>query len=144
MATPAETYAVAVPPASPYVRRWTHEPRSVPEARRDLHHVLAAWGLEDVADSAEVVLCELLTNSVRHADVPDDCEIETRYELLPDRSLRIEVHDADEARPFPRSPAPDAERGRGLALVDALTGGRWGAGERTGVGKCVWAVCSAP
>jgi hypothetical protein len=34
----------------------------------------------------------------------------------------------------------DAESGRGLALVDALTGGQWGVAGRVGVGKMVWAV----
>jgi hypothetical protein len=37
-------------------------------------------------------------------------------------------------------PAADAERGRGLTLVDALTRGSWGASQRDGVGKAVWAV----
>jgi hypothetical protein len=36
----------------------------------------------------------------------------------------------------------DAESGRGLALVDALTGGQWGVAGRVGVGKMVWAVCA--
>ncbi|CAG7650985.1 hypothetical protein SBRY_50496 [Actinacidiphila bryophytorum] len=34
----------------------------------------------------------------------------------------------------------DEEAGRGLALVDALTGGRWGVSDRDGVGKLLWAV----
>jgi hypothetical protein len=35
------------------------------------------------------------------------------------------------------------ESGRGLALVDALTGARWGVSERDGIGKLVWAVVAA-
>lgn len=135
-----ELYAVAVPTlSSPYVRRWTYEPRCVGEARRDLHRVLLAWEFTELAERAELVLSELLTNAIRHADAPDDGEVETRYERLP-AGIRIEVHDVDEARPLPHHPTADAETGRGLALVDALTGGQWGSDAREGLGKRVWAV----
>lgn len=124
---------------SPYVRRWTYEARCVSEARHDLHRVLSAWGLDDLADRAELVLSELLTNALRHTVPPPDREVETRYELLP-TGVRIEVHDADATRPTVHSPSTDEETGRGLALVDALTGARWGVSDRNGVGKLMWAV----
>jgi hypothetical protein len=40
--------------------------------------------------------------------------------------LLIEVWDQATGFPALRRPASDAEAGRGLHLVDALTGGRWG------------------
>ncbi|WP_333768736.1 ATP-binding protein [Streptomyces sp. IBSBF 2435] len=124
---------------SPHVKRWTYNTRCVSEARHELRRVLDAWGLDDLADRAELVLSELLTNAVRHTVPPPDCEIETRYELLP-AGVRIEVHDADETRPAAQIPSAEEESGRGLALVDALTGARWGVGDRMGIGKLVWAV----
>lgn len=56
--------------------------------------------------------------------------------------MRIEVHDSDRNRPERREPSADDDSGRGLALVDALTGGRWGVSGRAGIGKLVWAVCA--
>lgn len=124
---------------SPYVRRRTYEAQCVSEARHELRRVLSAWGLDDLADRAELVLSELLTNALRHTVPPPDSEIETRYELL-SAGVRIEVHDADNTRPTVQSPSMDEEAGRGLALVDALTGARWGVSDREGVGKLLWAV----
>jgi anti-sigma regulatory factor (Ser/Thr protein kinase) len=125
-----------------HVKRWAYEPRCVPAARHDLHRVLMAWELPSLAERAELVLSELLTNAVRYADAPDDSEIETRYERLRD-GVRIEVHDVDSRKPLLQEPSIDAENGRGLTLVAAITGGSWGVSEREGVGKLVWAVVTA-
>nr|WP_223186712.1 ATP-binding protein [Streptomyces sp. CBMA29] len=134
---------MTVPPAaegrSLVVKRWTHHPRCVPEARHELRGHLGAWGMPTLADAAEVVLSELLTNSLRHARSPQGRLIETRYERL-DGGVQIEVHDANESWPVLQEPSADAECGRGLALVDAITGARWGVSAREGVGKRVWAV----
>ncbi|MFJ2632594.1 hypothetical protein ACIO6U_11655 [Streptomyces sp. NPDC087422] len=56
-------------------------------------------------------------------------------------SVRIEVHDAGSGKPERVRASASAESGRGLDLVDALTGGEWGVSDRDGVGKMVWAVC---
>jgi anti-sigma regulatory factor (Ser/Thr protein kinase) len=125
-----------------HVKRWPYDPRCVSQARHDLRGVLLAWDLPDLTERAELVLSELLTNAVRYADAPDEGEIETRYERLRN-GVRIEVHDADSRRPQLLDTSADAENGRGLALVAALTGGSWGAGERDGVGKLVWAAVTA-
>jgi histidine kinase-like protein len=105
--------------------------------------VLAEWGLGGLADTAELVVSELVANAVRHARTPPGREIETRYELLPGGAVRIEVHDAGDAWPQVQQPGPEAESGRGLALADAVTGGRWGVAPRVGVGKYVWALVAA-
>ncbi|MGW7355981.1 ATP-binding protein [Streptomyces sp. NPDC054802] len=65
-------------------------------------------------------------------------EIETRYLQVAD-GLRIEVHDASEARPLMALPREDATGGWGLPLVDVLAS-KWGVAGREGPGKCVWAV----
>jgi serine/threonine-protein kinase RsbW len=127
-------------PASPVlVRRWDHHPRCVSRARQELRRELGAWGLGELTDTAELVLSELLTNALRHARTPRGRQIETRYERVPG-GVRIEVHDANETWPVVQKPSVDAVSGRGLVLVDALTGARWGVSERDGVGKLTWAV----
>lgn len=123
------------------VQSWPHGPRSVGGARRLLARQLDAWGLAHLADAAELVVSELVTNSVRHAREPRGRLIGTRFERL-EGGVRIEVHDANGNRPECREASAEAECGRGLALVDVLTGGQWGVGDRDGVGKVVWAVCT--
>lgn len=123
------------------VRSWPNHPLSVGKARRLLVDSLDAWGLGRFTDDAVLVVSELLTNSVRYAREPFGRLIATRFERL-ERGVRIEVHDADSSRPERREASADAEVGRGLALVDGVTGGHWGVSDRDGVGKLVWAVCA--
>jgi serine/threonine-protein kinase RsbW len=119
------------------LKLWPATPRSVHRARHDLLAVLATWEMSELADTAGLVLAELMTNATQHGRVPDR-EIGTWFGRVPD-GIRIEVHDAKDTAPRLRTAAPDDERGRGLALVDALTGGRWGVTRRKGPGKSVWA-----
>ncbi|SFE08486.1 Histidine kinase-like ATPase domain-containing protein [Actinacidiphila alni] len=133
--------AVAEEPSSVVVRMWPHGPRSVGRARRLLVHHLAAWDLAHLTDTAELIVSELVTNSVNHAREPRGRLIATRFERV-DSGVRIEVHDANDHKPERREALSDEESGRGLALVDALTDGRWGVSDRPGVGKLVWAVCA--
>lgn len=127
--------------SEPVVARWPLAGESVGRARRELRATLTLWGLDHLADPAELVLSELLTNTVRHARTPAGRLVETRYERLPQgNGIRIEVHDANSRLPQMKRAADDDEGGRGLALVDALTGRRWGVSSRQGVGKLVWAL----
>ncbi|WP_225844897.1 ATP-binding protein [Streptomyces sp. HPF1205] len=124
------------------VRRWPNGPRCVPRARHHLRQEMEAWGLAPaLVDTAELVVSELVTNAVRHARMPRGRLIETRLQRTGD-GVRIEVHDANETRPEVHRAAEDEESGRSLALVEALTGARWGVSSREGVGKLVWAVVS--
>jgi serine/threonine-protein kinase RsbW len=125
-------------PGTVLVKRWEHNPRCVAHARHELRQELGTWGIGELTDTAELVLSELLTNALRHARIPRGRLIETRYERV-GRGVRIEVHDANETWPAVQKPSVDEESGRGLALVDALTGARWGVSEREGVGKLIWA-----
>ncbi|WP_333766483.1 ATP-binding protein [Streptomyces sp. IBSBF 2435] len=100
---------------------------------------LVAWGLPGLVDTAGLVVSELVTNALTHG-CPDGHVLRTKFEPV-EGGVRIEVHDAGPGKPE-RSEAPaDAESGRGLDLVDVLTGGDWGVSDRNGVGKTVWAVC---
>lgn len=122
------------------VLRWSVGPSCVGLARRELREALACWGLGVIEDAALVVLSELLTNAVRHARVAGR-EIETRFQPVPG-GLRIEVHDASDVRPLLAMPGSDASGGWGLPMVDALAE-RWGASDRNGPGKAVWAELTA-
>ncbi|MGW0732759.1 ATP-binding protein [Streptomyces sp. NPDC002851] len=119
-------------------------PRSVPRARTLLHEQTAAWNLTpDVADTAALLLSELLTNAVTHARVPRGRQLRARCALLSDGTLRLEVDDANNSEPCPRKAAPEDESGRGLALVEALAD-RWGTTPRAyGIGKTVWCELGA-
>ncbi|MET9291576.1 ATP-binding protein [Streptomyces sp. NPDC003077] len=120
------------------VRRWPRHAASVGKARSELRAALNDWGLGALEDTALVVVSELVTNAVRHARTSPGREIETRY-VRDQGAVRIEVHDAGKARPTLRAPGGTDTAGRGLILVAALATS-WGVDERTGPGKCVWAV----
>jgi anti-sigma regulatory factor (Ser/Thr protein kinase) len=125
----------------PSLTVWPATPRSVHRARHALAAALAAWGLAELEDAASLVLSELMTNALRQAKVPQR-EIGTCVARLGAGEgdvVRIEVHDPSPAKPEVRASGPEDEGGRGLALVDALTGGRWGVADRPGPGKLVWA-----
>ncbi|MER5638720.1 ATP-binding protein [Kitasatospora sp. NPDC002227] len=114
--------------------------QSVGAARGLLREALASSGSDDEAVAAgEVVLSELVTNAVLHANVPGRL-IMIRF-LLEGDALRIEVHDASRQLPVVRSAVDqDQESGRGLRLVEALSSS-WGCCQRAGgVGKVVWAL----
>ncbi|WP_077801177.1 ATP-binding protein [Streptomyces sp. JHA26] len=112
--------------------------RSVGRARTLFREQAASWELpQDVTDTAELLLSELMTNAYRHAKVPAGREIRARCELTEDR-LRVTVTDASEVLPTPAAARPDDESGRGLALVAALAAD-WGVRRREcGIGKEVW------
>lgn len=122
----------------PVICQWSQTPACVGEARRQLRAALAGWGLKELADESVLVLSELLANAVEHSRNPDRT-VGTRFSRLPGGGgVRIEVHDADTAHlPRVRAAADDAPRGRGLLLVAACTGQRWGVDVVDGR-KAVW------
>ena len=136
------------PPASPEMReaQWQlpHNPRSAEHARALLRLQLTDWKIVgEIADTAELLLSELVTNSIRHARTPPGREIGLRFATY-DGRLRVEVADASNHRPQPRETAPEDEGGRGLALVQALAE-RWGCCPRLhGIGKATWAELALP
>ena len=108
-------------------------PPSVGQARRAVGDFCRSGRHAALADDAELLTSELMTNACRHSDgqvtvlalgnttsvvvtVTDDRES--------DRPLRVAVQD------------PDKDSGRGLFLVDAIAGA-WGTTAHAG-GKSVW------
>jgi anti-sigma regulatory factor (Ser/Thr protein kinase) len=113
-------------------RSLPHEPGSVREARRALDPLEACLNGETL-DSARLLVSELVTNSVRHADAAHAAEIRLAASASHDR-VHVEVSDAGpgfEAQPSGRAGGELEDRGWGFHLLDALSD-RWGAerGER--------------
>ncbi|MFF8910837.1 SpoIIE family protein phosphatase [Streptomyces olivaceoviridis] len=114
------------------VAYWTLEPEdSAPgQARRLARRALARWGLEDLTDSVELLVSEVVTNAVRYASRP------VTLRLLRTDVLRCEVGDDVPQLPRLRQARATDEGGRGLYLVNRLAR-RWGA-TRLSTGKVVW------
>jgi anti-sigma regulatory factor (Ser/Thr protein kinase) len=110
----------------------------VGRARALFREQAASWGLpQEVTDTAELLLSELMTNAYRHGKVSPGRELWTRCVLDADR-LHVSVEDANSTPPTSRPALPNDDSGRGLALVAALSD-RWGARPRSGgIGKTVW------
>ena len=113
-------------------------PTAVSCARLHAVHVLHEWGLRGLADDTALVVSELITNAVDASIVlPGRPPIALRL-LASEKSLVIEAWDRSPFDLEPREAGPDADCGRGLTVVAALSD-RWG-WERTGhQRKVVWA-----
>jgi two-component sensor histidine kinase len=112
--------------------------------------MLTCWGLEALADDAEMIVDELVVNAVLHG---------TRAGLSRNRSgvqgsgltvlrlcmlrrageVMLAVVDPGNETPVPRQPDWGGESGRGLQIVGALSH-VWGWSPIAGHGKAVWAV----
>jgi anti-sigma regulatory factor (Ser/Thr protein kinase) len=116
----------------------------VPEAAASARHLaglaLGVWHLPQLADTAALVLTELVSNAVRHASGEG---MRVTIIRLDARCVRVSVLDRDCTRPQMRTPDPDTEGvgGRGLLLVEALSAS-WGVDVLPG-GKRVWADLEA-
>lgn len=125
-------------------RSLPRRPESAKTARALVTSSLRAWGLDAAMDSAHLVVTELVSNAVRHAEKDTLLVTVTRQDA---GLVRIAVVDLSEAPPVMRCAAPDAVDGRGLALMSVLSDGRWGVepmrwGRRTG--KRVWVDINVP
>ncbi|WP_336050513.1 ATP-binding protein [Streptomyces sp. CA2R101] len=111
--------------------------RSAARARAALRRQLRVWHISgELADSAERLLSELVTNAMRaQAQAPGAPEVGVRFVWAGGR-LRLEVRDVSDELPVMNDAEEDEECGRGLVLVDALASG-WGV-DRDGTGKTVW------
>nr|WP_285530383.1 SpoIIE family protein phosphatase [Streptomyces lavendulae] len=105
-------------------------------ARRFARSALARWGLEELSDSLELLVSEVVTNAVRYAERP------VTLRLLRTDVLRCEVGDDSPQLPRQRRARDTDERGRGLFVVNQLAR-RWGA-TRLSSGKVVWFELELP
>jgi hypothetical protein len=120
-------------PVTPWDASWplTRELTSARRARRLVTEQLDDWSLEGLADTAELLVSELVTNALRHTRGPLRLNLCVRGSRL-----RCEVEDTDPAGPVRRVVDADAEGGRGTELLDLLAEA-WGS-TRMPTGKTMW------
>ncbi|MFI6447090.1 ATP-binding protein [Kitasatospora sp. NPDC050543] len=107
---------------------------AVGAVRQRLRSALSRWGVPELADTAELLTSELVTNALLHTRQGAVLDAV----LTADLRLRIEVQDGTAGLPVRRR-EPDTEyatSGRGLLLVEALADD-WGVQLR-GDGKVTW------
>jgi anti-sigma regulatory factor (Ser/Thr protein kinase) len=140
------------------VHRWTRQsylelgalPSAVPCARLHAQQVVRESGLHELAETVGLLVSELVTNAVK-VTAAQNLPAPVRLQLSGDTTqVLIEVWDADPTPPAPKErdesdvPDFDAEGGRGLLIVEALSE-RWSwYPARQWGGKVVWAVISLP
>ncbi|MEU3659647.1 ATP-binding protein [Streptomyces sp. NPDC032940] len=95
---------------------------------------LELWDLHELSDVAQLCVSELVANVIKHVGpgTPTTLAIS-----LNGTRLRIEVHDPNSrSLPALTDAGMDAEAGRGMALIDAVTD-RWGV-DLTSESKSTW------
>jgi PAS domain S-box-containing protein len=112
------------------------DPAVVADARARTARQLAAWGLEEITFTTELLVSELVTNAIRHAHEP------VQLRIILDGVLSCEVFDGSSSAPQLRRADRYDEDGRGLMLVAQLAE-RWGT-RHTSTGKSIWAQQSLP
>jgi len=115
-------------------------PSATPCARLHTREVLREWGLQDLNDSAELIVSELVTNAL-NASLKLNPTYPIRLWLLSDKTrIAILVWDGNPL-PLIRADVDEkSESGRGLFLVEALSE-RWNwYPVQGGGGKVVWSV----
>lgn len=102
-------------------------------ARRFVGDRLTKWGLAHVAETAQLLVSELVTNAVIHARSSAILRIDATAD-----SLRVTVvdHGPGTRRRTRAVPPPNEFGGRGLFIVDQLAS-RWGTGTHKD-GNHVW------
>ncbi|GHH10186.1 SpoIIE family protein phosphatase [Streptomyces lanatus] len=112
------------------------EPTAAGRARSLVQDQLAAWGLEDLAFTTELIVSELITNAYRYAGGP------VLLRLIRNGHLICEVSDSSSTSPHLRQARSTDEGGRGLFLVAQLSE-RWGTryGRNS---KTIWAEQPLP
>ncbi|WP_328976677.1 ATP-binding protein [Streptomyces canus] len=107
----------------PWSLPFTAEPHEVAALRRIMRLHLGLWGLHGVIDAAQLCVSELVSNVISHVGTGTPAILVVS---MSGTRVRIEVHDSDtRALPVFLDAGLDAESGRGMALVTAVTD-RWG------------------
>ncbi len=86
----------------------------------------------EVVETAQLLVSELVTNAIVHGSGDPTLLLDIRADCL-----HVEVHDSDTSLDLePLQGEPSRERGRGLAIVNALASS-WGVQPRSD-GKAAW------
>ncbi|NUU25062.1 MAG: ATP-binding protein [Streptomycetaceae bacterium] len=124
-----------------------HASVGVGAARHRLIADLTHRGLDPMlVDDAALVLSELLSNALKHAQALPSGRVRAAWAVRPDNLLAIEVTDGGGSTvPRKANPSLTARGGRGLSIIDALADD-WGV-RGTGDEVTVWALlatCERP
>ncbi|MFD8573957.1 SpoIIE family protein phosphatase [Streptomyces virginiae] len=111
------------------------EPERISGARRQVRELLHDWADEEQADSAVLMVSEMVTNVLMHTD-GDALLVAEAVGELGERRLRVEVADSSDELPHKRHPGEMASSGRGVLLTEMLADA-WGVDPR-GEGKSIW------
>lgn len=120
-------------------RLWSHqtqlpaEDESVPRARHFVRNLLIDHRFLNLVDDLRLVVSELATNAIRHANTPFTVTLERV-----DQSVLLTVTDGSSVPPVQVATDLLDTGGRGLSIVDLLSGD-WGVIRRGDEGKSVWA-----
>ncbi|WP_075927721.1 ATP-binding protein [Nocardiopsis sp. CNR-923] len=111
-------------------------------ARRAVDRFLCDLGRPDLVESAALVVGELVANAVVHGRPPVHLDLAWSTYATP--ALRLDVHDHGSIllHAVDRHADDEAERGRGLVIVDHLAA-RWGLGPHPVHGTHAWAEITA-
>jgi anti-sigma regulatory factor (Ser/Thr protein kinase) len=113
---------------------------AVPCARLHARQVLWEWGIGNLGDSTELLVTELITNAVSASREMTRVSAVRLWLLSDSARILILVWDASPQPPVLMSVTDEAEHGRGLMLVEAVSE-RWGwYSPEDGDGKFVWAI----
>jgi serine/threonine-protein kinase RsbW len=120
-----------------------HAAASASRVRRRLDDDLARLGLpHELVEDAALLLSEMIGNAVRFADPLPGNGLLVSWDLVKGRLLLRVTDGGGPNRPQVRDAGPFDTRGRGLAIVDAISAA-WGVKRRgSGVGRSstVWAA----
>jgi PAS domain S-box-containing protein len=117
-------------------RRLPPQPSSVREARRLVRETLVGAERDDLVETAELLVSELVTNALVHAGTSIDVGL-----LFVDDGLRVEVTDGSPHGPSVRDYGTSAGTGRGLMLLEEMADD-WGV-VADDPGKTVWCQITA-
>jgi anti-sigma regulatory factor (Ser/Thr protein kinase) len=126
-------------------------PGAVPSARLHARLVVAEWGLQDLAETTELIVSELTTNAVQASQDLTDSQYHGRWRpgtppirlwLQSDREqLLVQVWDGNDQLPERQEPELEEEHGRGLLIVENLSAMFGTYRPERSSGKVVWALC---
>ena len=117
--------------------RLAPEAPSARQARRFVDETLRRWDCDELLDTVELLVSELVTNAVVHAR----SEVDVSVQLLADR-VRIEVGDQSPEGIRRRQSTAEGSSGRGISMVESLALA-WGVITHR-AGKTVWFEVARP
>jgi anti-sigma regulatory factor (Ser/Thr protein kinase) len=143
---------IAVPASRSYIGNWPLGSHlelaalttAVPCARLHIRSVALEWGLGDLAETAELLASELVTNAIQAADrlKVSGPPVVRIWASSDGQSLVLRVWDASDEMPVQQEAGPGDDGGRGLMIIEALSAD-WGAYRKAEGGKVVWAMITS-